>query len=237
MSEKYYLYTDDTQQGPFSIAELRARESAGEIPPSSLVWKEGMPAWKPSHEILSALTPVARSPAIVTARYERTSSGANSHSPESIRRFHLDHEREIRLVGVLCAILAAPWFGAVFPFLAAAMRNSDPLLWLYSPAFCGIGVLFLWAGIQLATIAPNARIPGGIASGFALLLFPCGTVIGGYILYLLFGKKGNMIFSDSYRLICAKTPEISAKVSKPLTITFGAVIIIPTVVLVAVFLF
>jgi hypothetical protein len=51
-----------------------------------------------------------------------------------------------------------------------------------------------------------ARIPSAILSGLGLISFPLGTLINGYILYLLFSKKDSTIFSDDYKQVIQETP-------------------------------
>lgn len=41
----YYLYVNNTQQGPFDMPTLRTLASAGTLTPQTLVWKQGMPSW------------------------------------------------------------------------------------------------------------------------------------------------------------------------------------------------
>ena len=41
----YYLYVNNTQQGPFDQATLRTLASAGTLTPQTLVWKQGMAGW------------------------------------------------------------------------------------------------------------------------------------------------------------------------------------------------
>ncbi len=69
--------------------------------------------------------------------------------------------------------------------------------------------------MELRALKPTARIPAGVLAAIGLLEFPVGTLINGYFLYLLFSKKGAMVFSEEYRQIVVDTPEIRA--STPLS--------------------
>lgn len=53
-SDKVYmiLMTDGSQNGPFSLADLRAHLQAGYITPDTLVWCQGMPDWQPAHSVM-----------------------------------------------------------------------------------------------------------------------------------------------------------------------------------------
>lgn len=46
-----YAMIGGNQQGPFSLGEIVAHIRAGEITPSTYIWKSGMSAWKPAREV------------------------------------------------------------------------------------------------------------------------------------------------------------------------------------------
>ena len=77
-----------------------------------------------------------------------------------------------------------------------------------------VGILQFVVGFEIRKLKSWARIAAGIMSGIGLLGFPVGTVINAYILFLLFGKKGQMVFSTDYKEIMAATPHIKYKTSK-----------------------
>jgi hypothetical protein len=79
--------------------------------------------------------------------------------------------------------------------------------------FIGLAALQIWVGIGLRNLKPWARIASGVLAGIGLLGFPIGTLINGYILYLLFSKKGAMLFSPDYQRVIAETPHIKYKTS------------------------
>jgi|GEM_PF-156992 len=45
MSEKWYLYKDQQQQGPLSWEELIEKNETGVLEPADMVWTEGMDGW------------------------------------------------------------------------------------------------------------------------------------------------------------------------------------------------
>lgn len=53
---------------------------------------------------------------------------------------------------------------------------------------------------------------------------PVGTLINGYILFLIFGKKGKLVFSERYQEIIAATPHIKHRTSKAVWIVLGIVL-------------
>jgi hypothetical protein len=71
-----------------------------------------------------------------------------------------------------------------------------------------------------------ARIPTGILSGLGLLGFPLGTLINGYILYLIFSQKGKTVFSEEYQAVIEQTPHIKYRTSILVWILLGLVLLV-----------
>lgn len=51
----YYADSHNQQQGPVDASLLRARAERGELPPSTLVWREGMAGWVPLSQVAGEL--------------------------------------------------------------------------------------------------------------------------------------------------------------------------------------
>ncbi len=135
-------------------------------------------------------------------------------SLEAKRRQYIRHEILLKSVGSLYA------FGFVFMFLAmiailipsfiaptkapikgAEVIGSVLIVLLFS------GVLFFMA-FGYRTLKPWVKIPGTILSTIGLLGIPFGTLINGYILYLIWCEKGQMVLSESYQAVIRATPHI-----------------------------
>src|SRR4030095_8127226 len=84
----------------------------------------------------------------------------------------------------------------------------------------------LWVGTGLRRLRRWARIPTGILSGIGLLGFPIGTIINGYILYLIFSQKGKVVFSDEYRAVIEQTPHIKYRTSIVVWIVLGLLLLL-----------
>lgn len=54
MSDQWYYLTDGGQAGPIDAAAFTRLAREGTIPPSALVWKDGMPEWRPAVEVRPA---------------------------------------------------------------------------------------------------------------------------------------------------------------------------------------
>lgn len=52
MTEWYYSDAQRTQHGPVSAGDLAALHTKGQLPPETLVWREGMSDWKPWREMI-----------------------------------------------------------------------------------------------------------------------------------------------------------------------------------------
>jgi hypothetical protein len=147
---------------------------------------------------------------------------------ERIRKEHISHEASVKSVGFLY------FLGALFVGLAglggviAAASGSGgggvgaPL----AIFFLGLCAVQIWAGTGLRKLKGWARIPSGIISALGLLAFPLGTVINLYILYLLFSKKGNMVFSDDYKRVIQETPQIKYRTSIVVWVFLGLLLIL-----------
>jgi hypothetical protein len=145
----------------------------------------------------------------------------SSDSPvEATRRKYLSHETSVKSVGALC--LLGGLFGLFTAFMLVTVSPggaaADASV-LVLPGFVfAMAILQLVTAYGLQKLQPWARIVTGIFSAIGLTGFPVGTLICGYILYLLFSAKGAMVFSYEYRQVIAQTPHIKYKTSPVLWI-------------------
>ncbi|MCM2372693.1 hypothetical protein [Aporhodopirellula aestuarii] len=135
-----------------------------------------------------------------------------------IRRQHIAHEASIKSIGVLY-FLGAIVFIPMGAFAAAGtfMARGGPApieLGVIGLVYLGLGVLWIWLGLGLRRLSPAARIVASIFSALGLLGFPVGTIINGYILYLLLSAKGRTIFAPEYQEVIRLTPDVKYHTSK-----------------------
>lgn len=136
----------------------------------------------------------------------------NPDAPE-IRRLHIGHEASVKAIGMLYYIGAAGLLVVGIIALIGAAQGEMAVnigIGLAMLAFCA---LYVWIGRGLRTLNPKVKIPAGVLAGIGLIGFPVGTLINGYILYLLFSQKGTMVFSDDYKQIIADTPDVKYRTS------------------------
>lgn len=158
---------------------------------------------------------------------------------ESTRRKYLNHEASVKGVGslyLLGGVLGAIGLLALFVGVAfgGAMVGGQEVVVLL--LFGGIGVMQIIAGLGLRKFTNTGRILGSVIAGISLIAFPIGTLIGAYILYLLLGAKGKVVFSPEYQAVIAQTPHIRYRTSKVVWILLGLVLLIIVFGLVALFI-
>lgn len=145
-----------------------------------------------------------------------------------IREKHIKHEASIKAVGFLCLLggvllLGSFAFAGIETIAAGSLVESPGIRLLFEIAF---GTLQLISGIGLRQLQGWSRIPAAIVAAVAMTNLLIGTVIGIYILYLLFSPKGSKILSAEYREIVALTPDIRYRTPRWFWILILAVILI-----------
>lgn len=133
---------------------------------------------------------------------------------EKIRSTHLGHEASVKSIWVvfligsaLCGIMGAGFISVI----ASAGAMSIDELAIQIPFAILIFLLtvgYLVTGIGLARLSAWSRIPGCVLAGIGLLLFPIGTLINGYVLFLLLSPKGSTVFSEKYKEVIKQTPHM-----------------------------
>jgi hypothetical protein len=147
---------------------------------------------------------------------------------ELIRKSHLSHEANIQSFGCLytlggiLGILGAIFYIGLGIFVMAGGENPQAgvnpmaagiMTTLIGVVFLAIAVAQLFAGRSMQTLNPSGKILAIIISAIGLLGFPCGTLISGYLLYLLVSAKGEMVFSSAYKEVMQATPHIRYRTS------------------------
>ena len=134
---------------------------------------------------------------------------------EATRRPLLKHEASLRSVAWLYW-LGMLLFGSLGIGLVVQMAGTDlppdaelgTAFWVMGVIYLGLAIAFAATGWGFRTLAPWVRIPGGLFSALGLLGIPIGTLINGYVLWLMFGAKGRRILTDEYATIRRRTPHL-----------------------------
>jgi hypothetical protein len=160
---------------------------------------------------------------------------------EEIRTRHIKHEASIKAVGFLYLIggvilaFSLIGLGASFARLSSqiggdggsgALGGLGAQEMLMMGLFLVMGVLQFVAGWGLRKLRSWAKIPAALLAAVSLLSIPIGTLIGIYILYLLFSEKGKTVLSPAYQDIIAQTPHIKYRTPKWIWILLLVVVLL-----------
>ncbi len=157
---------------------------------------------------------------------------------EAIRNAHLKHEASIKSVGILyylggTFLILAGLGGVVVAFAPGSGQSGVGIL--VSLLFLLLAVCQFIVGRGLRQLRPWARTPTAILSGIGLLGFPLGTLINGYIMYLVLSDKGRKIMSEDYARVVEQTPHIKYKTSIVVWIFLGLLLLLIVVALIGAF--
>ena len=156
--------------------------------------------------------------------------GVASSAVEEMRKEHLKHEASIRSVGVLYYLGGAGMLLVAIGSLIAigtSRNGAETAVNIFVAALCLLlGAGQLWVATGLRQLKKWARIPTGILSGLGLCGFPLGTLINGYVLYLIFSQKGKTVFSEEYQAVIEQTPHIKYRTSILVWILLGLVLLV-----------
>jgi hypothetical protein len=139
-----------------------------------------------------------------------------SSDADAVRTLHLAHEGSVQSVGLLYVIGGTGGLLLGGILLIGTRTDSGPdrmPMFVVGSLLIALSVLQLFTARGLRRLQPWARIPAGVISGIGLLAIPLGTIINGYILYLLFSSRGRLVFSDHYKTIMQQTPHIRHRTS------------------------
>ena len=158
----------------------------------------------------------------------------NANDAEHIRNEHIKHEASVKSVGLLylmgAAFMILIGLGNIASGFSTVSRSPEgPILGVVLFAFAALQIAI---GLGLRRLKPWTRVAAGIFSGLGLLAVPLGTLINAYILYLLFSKKGKLVFSEAYQQVIAQTPQIKYRTSIVLWVVL--ILILLLIVLMAV---
>ena len=159
---------------------------------------------------------------------------------EAVRREHIKHEASVRSIGALYwlsgALLLTVGVGAVLAEVIGERRLISAFDIAALAIFAAFGGLSIVVGSGIRALRPWARTTCIVVSVIGLLGIPFGTLINGYILYLLLAAKGKRLFEPDYPAIIDATPHIKHRTSIVVWIFVGLlVVLILAVVLAALF--
>jgi len=172
--------------------------------------------------VSTEINPYAAPKAVV----EDVSDVANPQA-EAIRRAHINHETSIKGIGTLY-YLSAFFMGlvALGTLLPLWTGHRDLGTVAIFAIFAGLAAGFFLIGRGLRQLRRGVQAPTIILAVLGLLGFPIGTLINGYILWLVLSKKGQFIFSPEYAAIVKATPNVKYRTSLLAWIALAAVVVL-----------
>jgi len=165
-------------------------------------------------------------PKMTTAAYAPPQANLEMHTGfDADRQRMISHEQAIRQVGSLYFLGSSVMATSAFGMLAVSVINAEFGLVLMTVLLAGVAAIGFWVGRGLRRLDASVRGVAGLFSGLGLLNFPVGTLIHGYILYLLFSQKGSHVFSSEYREVIDNTPHIKCGTS-PVVVVLALLLLV-----------
>ena len=151
-----------------------------------------------------------------------------SSEAEAIRRAHISHEASIKGIGTLYYLAALIVVLGTLAAIFSALRNRPSFVAMVAVlALFGLLTAASFAmGRGLRRLRPWVRVPTIVLAGLGLLGFPLGTLINGYILWLVLSKKGQLILSPEYAAIVEATPQVKYRTSLIAWIVVGLIAVV-----------
>jgi hypothetical protein len=150
---------------------------------------------------------------------------------EQIRQKNIRHEVQLKSIGSLYGLAGILLGISSIAMLVTLFGSDSNMSAEQSPMFAGILAFYgVLSAIMLAMaygyrqLMPWVKIPGTVLSAFGMLGIPVGTLINGYILYLIWCKQGQTILADGYQDIIRATPHVKYKRTLGDKIALGIVI-------------
>jgi hypothetical protein len=133
---------------------------------------------------------------------------------EQMRQEHLHHEASVKSISWLYGLGVMSISLVMFAILRINRTGNDLSVFGIA-AVLGIALaVSAYVTVYIRRFSRNARIAATVLSVIGLLGFPMGTLLNGYILYLLWCAKGKVVFSDRYQEVIAQTPHLKPGISR-----------------------
>lgn len=144
-----------------------------------------------------------------TASVSNVISGKGSPAAAE-RAEHLHHETAVRTAGLLFYVAGGAL--AIAAVAVIALRSGEAAVRSMS-TFGLLAGGYAFAGLLLRRLDARARYAATLMGVLGLLAMPIGTVLNGYVLWLIHSKKGRRVLSPEYRDVVAQAPEYECRVA------------------------
>ncbi len=132
----------------------------------------------------------------------------------AVREAHLRHEVQLKSVGLLYYLGGLGLAAAALALVLAAIDRKEGLpaptaaMLLPLLVYLAFGAGAFVVGYGFRRLRTWVKIPGTVFSVLGLINFPVGTLINGWILYLIHCQKGRTVLGPDYRRIIEATPQV-----------------------------
>ena len=132
----------------------------------------------------------------------------------AVREAHLRHEVQLKSVGLLYYLGGLGLAAAVVALVLAAIDRREALpaptaaMLLPLLVYLAFGAGAFVVGYGFRRLRPWVKIPGTIVAVLGLISFPVGTLINGWILYLMHCRKGRAVLGPDYGAVIVATPQV-----------------------------
>lgn len=138
-------------------------------------------------------------------------------APESAvadREAHVRHEMLLKSLGYLYGLFSILLLVVGFGALSFALIGARPTDFIVPIGVLMVGLVSLVLAFGFHALRPWVATPGTILSAECLLIFPIGTLINAYVLYLIWCGQGRRVLSPDYRDVIAMAPTVRYRRSK-----------------------
>jgi len=197
MSDWYYA-ADNEQKGPINESELKANLATNQLPPDTLVWKEGMDNWTPANQVPAFSfrpppTPAKVQPPIAGSAPAEPASAAgtnpSSTTPVDVKSLlggkgeALEVEYEDAEKNKVFGILAYIWLLFLVPLLAA---KDSPFAKYHANQ--GLVLFIVWVVIAIALNIVSLILAMILPTSLSFLLTAVfGLVYLGLLILMILG--------------------------------------------------
>lgn len=155
--------------------------------------------------------------------------GGDRAAAIAMREEYLGHEASLRGMALLFYLSGIfILFMGIAVVLPVFVEGGDSL-----PIGIGIALLFVLLGVGSIYVGYGIRqlrkgvvVPACILSAIGMLNIPVGTLLNGYMLYLLLSAKGKVVFSERYAEVRGLTPEIRPRTSIVVWVVLGLLVLV-----------
>lgn len=172
------------------------------------------------------------------------SATRGSSADEETRNQYLNHEASVQSIGFLYLLGGALVAISGMSYIAIGISGETlPQFGRLKVFMLGLGIfclllsgLQIYAAVSVRKLRNAGRIIVTVFTAIGLITIPLvafevisiliGTLISGYILYLLWSPKGNFIFTPEYQRVLKATPHIKYKTSIVVWILLGLVLLL-----------